>query len=184
MNADGNMDSSISDLKTEGHIDEDIKIVQASKDKETDQSQKPTKNKGCNNKHKKEQIDITAESLNRAKGMGKPSTPIKVMRVRSHHSRIGLNGPKPDNSKDDSQKKSTKEHEISKKVKITEPLLRKVVESKLTNYLNKNKTYSNGLIRIIADPDFLIACYMLIKGKSGNMTKGIDGATLDGINLE
>jgi group II intron reverse transcriptase/maturase len=48
-------------------------------------------------------------------------------------------------------------------------------------YLKGNGTY-NGLIRIITDPLFLQGCYNEIKSKPGNMTKGTDNSTLDGIN--
>ena len=47
--------------------------------------------------------------------------------------------------------------------------------------LKGNGTY-NGLIRIISDPQFLQGCYNEIKSKPGNMTKGTDNSTLDGIN--
>lgn len=42
----------------------------------------------------------------------------------------------------------------------------------------------NGLIQIISNVNYLIACYYLIKGKPGNMSKGTTPETLDGIKLE
>jgi len=183
MNANINILSYTSNLKTEGHIDEDIKNVQASKDRQNHRVRKIQKGNKTQNKHNKEQIDITAKSFDGAKGMDKPSTSQR-MRVRSHHSRIGSNDPSPDDSKGGSRKKPTKDNEISKINKITESILRKVVESKLGNYLNNESKYGNGLIRIIANTEFLLACYILIKGNSGNMTKGIDNTTLDGINID
>jgi hypothetical protein len=53
----------------------------------------------------------------------------------------------------------------------------------LNNYKSRDDKY-NGLIRILADPAFLQACYMMIKGKPGNMTMGITEETLDGISLK
>lgn len=164
MNALVGMLNNKSNLKTEGHIDEDIQTEQASKDKKTVEQ--------CvfKKKHKKKQTDITADRNNK--------------RVRSHRSRTESKDPDPGNSKGDSRKDPKKKDEISNNVRITEPLLRKVVQSKLGNYQNNKDTYGNGLIRIISESEFLIACYMLIKGNPGNMTKGIDNATLDGINLD
>ncbi|CAK9442414.1 unnamed protein product, partial (mitochondrion) [Lodderomyces beijingensis] len=41
----------------------------------------------------------------------------------------------------------------------------------------------NGLINIISNPDFLLHSYKEIKSKSGNMTKGTDNETFDGIKM-
>jgi hypothetical protein len=49
--------------------------------------------------------------------------------------------------------------------------------------MNKSEKY-NGIINILANPKFLQACYLTIKSKPGNMSKGITDETLDGINLE
>ena len=61
--------------------------------------------------------------------------------------------------------------------------LRMLVQSKLTSYRNKDDKY-NGIIRILADVSFLQFCYMLIKGKPGNMNKGTTKETLDGISYQ
>ena len=47
---------------------------------------------------------------------------------------------------------------------------------------SKSGIYHN-LIGIIADVRFLIGCYEEIKGKPGNMTRGTDRKTLDGVSL-
>lgn len=55
------------------------------------------------------------------------------------------------------------------------------------NEVDKFKKGDNlyyGLINIIADPELLRACYLEIKSKPGNMTKGTNNITLDGINNE
>jgi retron-type reverse transcriptase len=49
--------------------------------------------------------------------------------------------------------------------------------------MGKNDKY-NGLINILANPLFLQACYLEIKSKPGNMSKGVTAETLDGINLQ
>lgn len=61
--------------------------------------------------------------------------------------------------------------------------LRMFVESKLDQYKNDQDKY-NGIIRILADAGFLQFCYMLIKGKPGNMSKGATKETLDGITYK
>lgn len=52
---------------------------------------------------------------------------------------------------------------------------------RLKTFMSKDNKYYN-INNLLGDPYFLIACYENIKSKSGNMTKGIDNYTLDGIN--
>lgn len=61
--------------------------------------------------------------------------------------------------------------------------LRMFVQSRLDQYKNQQDKY-NGIIRILADVGFLQFCYMLIKGKPGNMSKGATKETIDGISYE
>lgn len=49
--------------------------------------------------------------------------------------------------------------------------------------MNNNGKY-NGLINILANPLFLQACYLEIRNKPGNMSKGFRDETLDGLNLK
>lgn len=51
----------------------------------------------------------------------------------------------------------------------------------VNKYIKGDGTY-NGLINILSDPLFLQACYLEIKSKGGNMSKGSDNTTLDGIS--
>ena len=67
--------------------------------------------------------------------------------------------------------------------KISNQNLRTFVSERLDIYKTKEGRY-NGIIRILADPAFLQYCYMLIKGKPGNMSKGINNETLDGIDFQ
>lgn len=67
-----------------------------------------------------------------------------------------------------------------KPIRKTAPNLFVEVSKRLKKYEN-NDIYYN-LNKIIGDPYFLIACYENIKSKPGNMTKGIDNYTLDGLN--
>lgn len=56
-----------------------------------------------------------------------------------------------------------------------------LVQKELQLYKNKQGIY-NGLINILKNPEFLVACYEIIRGKPGNMTRGSTKETLDGIN--
>jgi len=66
---------------------------------------------------------------------------------------------------------------------VTNQNLRMFVTSQLKTYIGKDDKY-NGIIRILADAGYLQFCYMLIKGKPGNMSKGTTKETLDGLTYE
>ena len=66
---------------------------------------------------------------------------------------------------------------------VTNQSLRMFVTSQLERYKIEDGKY-NAIIRILSDAGFLQYCYMLIKGKAGNMSKGITNETLDGITYE
>jgi group II intron reverse transcriptase/maturase len=83
---------------------------------------------------------------------------------------------KPSNDDDD---KSNKRKPIRK----TRPNLLVEVSKRMKKFVNDEGVYYN-LNKLLSDPYFLIACYENIKGKPGNMTKGIDNYTLDGLNGE
>lgn len=65
---------------------------------------------------------------------------------------------------------------------VSNQSLRMFVTSQLEQYKNDEKY--NAIIRILANVGFLQYCYMLIKGKPGNMSKGITRETIDGITYE
>jgi group II intron reverse transcriptase/maturase len=54
---------------------------------------------------------------------------------------------------------------------------------KLEQYRKPEQKYYN-LIKLIADPYFLVACYEEIAQKKGNLTPGSDGYTIDGLNWD
>jgi group II intron reverse transcriptase/maturase len=145
--------------------------------------------------------DITAELFWKAKGMGKPSTSLEIMRARNSHSRIrrystrsvGDESSLNQDTKESRYKISKKEIQTSKIKKVNRgpKLIEKGrlpvtlglwISNELNKCLGKNNKY-NGLIKIISNIDYLIACYDLIKGKPGNMTMGIKKETLDGIDI-
>lgn len=66
---------------------------------------------------------------------------------------------------------------------ISNQSLRMFVTSQLEQYKDKDGKY-NAIVRILADAGFLQYCYMLIKGKPGNMSKGLTKETLDGLSYE
>jgi|ERR1700675_338983 len=109
--------------------------------------------------------DLTAES--------------NKMRGRSSHSSPEPKGSDPRKTKGNSKKPLPKKTKVSQLV--SDQTLRTFVRSKLDSFKNMDGKY-NGIIRILADPDYLQFCYMLIKSKPGNMTRGINRETLDGIS--
>ena len=58
-----------------------------------------------------------------------------------------------------------------------------IVMGKLEQYRKPEQKYYN-LIKLIADPYFLVACYEEIEKKKGNMSPGSDGYTIEGLNWE
>jgi len=108
----------------------------------------------------------------------------KRMRSRSHRSSLKPEKVQPGKAKGDSSDSPTEKRRTRNKVSLTNQNLRSFVESKLSLYRDDGDTKYNGLIKILADPGFLQFCYMLIKGKPGNMSKGITKETLDGISYE
>lgn len=67
---------------------------------------------------------------------------------------------------------------VAKQVGVT-TIARKLLEQ---NKKPEQKHYK--INQLISDCEFLIACYNEIKSKKGNMTKGSDDITLDGIDLK
>jgi hypothetical protein len=67
---------------------------------------------------------------------------------------------------------------INKAVKRWDPVSE--VQAILLGKLHNAKYYN--ILKEISKPEFLMGCYLLIKNKSGNWTKGVE--TLDGISKE
>jgi len=55
-----------------------------------------------------------------------------------------------------------------------------LIQKELLLYKDSQGVY-NGLINLLKKPEFLVTCYEEIRGKPGNMTRGIDKLTLDGL---
>lgn len=110
-----------------------------------------------------EPLDVTAELP-------------KVMRTRSSHSRIikEINQDNPKGNSKDTDRKL---------MKVSAHTVRTFINSRLVKYTDDSNRF-NGIIRILADPIFLEYCYILIKSKPGNSTKGVTSETLDGVSQE
>lgn len=74
--------------------------------------------------------------------------------------------------------KSVKPERVAKQLGATS-IIRKVLEQRDTK---EQKYYK--LTELLADPLFLEKCYLELQGKPGNMTRGTDDETIDGINKE
>ena len=144
-------------LRAKCHSSEEETVVQATKGTAPDSNP-------VQNKHEAGTGDPTASGKN-------------PKRRRSRHSSR--------KAKDDSLKAPLGATEISKSTQPTaEEQLRRVVSKQLDSYHDpKHGGKYNGVIRIIADPQFLLECYKLIKSNPGNMSKGTTPETLDGINM-
>lgn len=84
----------------------------------------------------------------------------------------------------------TKVFELAKDDPMTSPIAKRtdrrssldtLVQKDLQQCIDRRGNY-NGLINILKKPEFLVACYESIKGKSGIMAHGSNYETLDGIS--
>ena len=164
-------------LRAKCHSSEEETVVQAAKGMAPDSItlftnlNLQTKRKGVKNKHKRGTGDLTASQIPN-QDPGFPNKEPK--RGRSHHSSLKTKGG--------SLKTSLGTNEIS--IPSPEEQLRRVVSKQLNLYRDpKHGNLYNGIIRIIADPKFLLECYKLIKSNPGNMSKGTTNETIDGFNM-
>ncbi len=110
---------------------------------------------------------------------------ISNMRRRSFHSSAfscakGNSITSPKETLDNNLEKpanQVKPSKVVKRVGVT-TMVRKLLEQ---NKVAGQKYYK--ILKVIADPNFLAACYDEIKSK-GNMTRGVDRVTLDGIDYK
>lgn len=105
----------------------------------------------------------------------------RCMRGQSLHSSQRGKTSTSSVAKEDSVRSSTRVQRS--RSKVNNPTLRMFVQSQLKQYEGRNGKY-NGIIKILADVGFLQFCYLLIKGKPGNMSHGATKETLDGITYE
>lgn len=129
---------------------------------------------------KVEKNDETRKPLDLSASEMKKET-FENKRRRSSHSSPDPKDPNSRKTKGNSVKILAEKQRSRSKINSLN--LRMFVQSKLSLYKNKNGEY-NGLVRILADAGFLQYCYMLIKSKPGNMSRGVTKETLDGISYE
>ena len=109
------------------------------------------------------------------------------MRRRSFHSSAfscakgnSITSPKVETLDNNLEKPTNKvkPSKVAKRVGVT-TMVRKLLEQ---NKVAGQKYYK--IMKVIADPNFLVACYDEIKSIPGNMTRGVDRVTLDGIDYK
>nr|QBM09686.1 hypothetical protein [Dactylella sp.] len=138
-------------------------------------------------KVQKSKVDVPSPNFNSDKN-GDEEEPeersaSKRMRSRSRRSSGKPEKAKPENAKGDSSESPTKKQGTRNKDSLSNSSLRSFVQSRLNLFKDKDGKL-NGIINILADPGYLQFCYMLIRGKPGNMSKGITNETLDGLTHE
>lgn len=172
LNVTGGCSDPCNCLEAEGHSNEESNIVNASNDEACVQEPKPNKPLLTKSKNgiERKLSDLSASDSN---------TPSK--RRRSSRSSPDRKSPNTRVTKGSSEKSSTKRQ--GSRSMVNNQNLRMFVTSKLEQYKSRENKY-NGLIRILADAGFLQFCYMLLKGKPGNMSVGATKETLDGISYE
>jgi group II intron reverse transcriptase/maturase len=113
---------------------------------------------------------------------------VMIMRGRRYHSSHLLIEGTKDTSRD-SVSKSTidpTKKTASRKIKSSSKTINRnaivtMLQSKILNSRAQHQKIYN-LLNIFSDVDYLVSCYLLIKGKPGNMSPGVDQTTIDGIN--
>lgn len=109
------------------------------------------------------------------------------MRKRSFHSSsfVGTKGNSQNvsSNKDISVSNSNRDGEVKKIVSSAKPNLTNIISQRLDDFRTHDNKF-NKFIKLLSDPYFLVACYEDIRGKQGNMTRGIGKETLDGLRWE
>ena len=168
LKVSGGCTDSTNSLQADGHSREESNIVTYA------QEPKPGETISPNDKTLSEKKDTSRELLDLN------ASTNKSKRGQSPHSSEERKSPNSQ-AKGGSAKSSTLKQ--GSRSMVSNQSLRMLVMSRLEQYRNKDGKY-NAIIRILADAGFLQFCYMLIKGKPGNMSRGITKETLDGISYE
>jgi group II intron reverse transcriptase/maturase len=109
------------------------------------------------------------------------------MRKRSFHisSVVGTKGNSQNvsSTKDISAGNLNGDGKAKKMISSAKPNLTSIISLRLYKFRTHDNKY-NKFISLLSDPYFLIACYREIRGKQGNMTRGIGRETLDGLSWE
>ena len=117
---------------------------------------------------------------------GKAREPLEGSASTSKRGKSPRSSPERKNPNSRQSKEGSEKAPVKKqrsRIPVHSLEIRMFVKSQLGLYTNKDGRY-NGIVRILADAGFLQYCYMLTKGKPGNMSKGATEETLDGISYE
>jgi hypothetical protein len=115
-----------------------------------------------------------SSSLKRAKGPSRNS--------------LSKNNSDLENKPAKRENKPKKSKDSTKNIKVSETLSRIAFQTDLDlqskiNELKKSHQKIYNLDEFYTDINFLVSCYLMIKGKAGNMSPGTSTETLDGIDL-
>jgi hypothetical protein len=164
--ANGGSSDPTSCLQAEGHSNEESKIVTCA------QEPKPNKTISFDDNTSSERKDTTKELSD-----------LNASTCKRGRSPRSSQEPKIPNSQAKGGSVNSPDLKQGFRSMVSNQSLRMFVTSQLERYKNDNGKY-NAIIRILADAGFLQCCYILIKGKAGNMSKGIKRETLDGLTYE
>ena len=128
------------------------------------------------------QADTTIRTINGT--LMEPRDRIASTRRRSLHSKIPtLKGDSPNNpEKINNNSGHRKARRKDKNTDSSERMASSMVCKTLDEWESKGQRI-RGLMRIMSDPMYLVKCYDTIRGKPGNMTRGVGPETLDGIDF-
>lgn len=166
LKANGGSSDPTSCLQAEGHSNEESNIVTCAQGPKSGNSISPNSN-------------ISGEKKDTTRELSDPNASTRKRGQSPHSSKE----PKIPNSQAKGGSVKSPALRQGSRSKVSNQSLRMLVTSQLDQYKDGEGKY-NALIRILADAGFLQYCYMLIKGKPGNMSKGITRETLDGISYE
>lgn len=156
----------ISSLEAEGHSNEESNKITHVQEPKTGKTESSNINRIMTDRNSTDNEPSDPSASTRKRGQNSHSSPrSKVLSV----------------TKESSVKSSARKQ--GSRSKANGPTLRMFVLSQLEQYKSKDGRY-NGIIRILADVGFLQFCYLLIKGKAGNMSMGSTKETLDGLTYE
>lgn len=158
----------ISSLEAEGHSNEESNKVTHVQEPKTGKAVSININRIMIDKNSTDNEPSDLSASTRKRGQSSRSSPRPKILI-------------PSVTKESSVKSSARKQ--GSRSKADGPTLRMFVLSRLEQYKSRDGRY-NGIIRILADVGFLQFCYLLIKGKPGNMSYGLTKETLDGLTFE
>lgn len=101
---------------------------------------------------------------------------------------VGAKGPSQDNSSennsDSRSKRASRGNKLdNKSVALSRIAFQVELKSRISQLQKKHQKFYN-LVSLLYDVNLLVSCYLMIRGKPGNMSPGSTPETLDGIDLK